>query len=374
MAVKRKTFASAMLAALLAAFFFGSAFKPSPVDLKTVGARLAGTLFADHLKSFSALEDLLQVYLESYRGAMQESLLVQPRWLDELRNSGDLVGEVSGSRSQEMTLHGGRRGLRYYIDGKGAFHCVRALGGGKSRADVVIGFGPLQEAVNAMAKRPRSVALIDTVNGTTALVYGRERGWTGIPETSGSGTEIRLGRIGRIGVSRGFDLDGGGLVLVAEYGFPSPAKSVILWGLFVVFTLAILVVAGAALFGITIPGGGVMQGATGDSDIVNQIDREIAGASRGGPETAEVKTGSKVPEEGAETPETEQAEEAALSIDRGLEETEAVPGAAARAGGGRRRKAARDDEAKSGHAGSGYARSGHASDVLEQDGIKIKKS
>jgi hypothetical protein len=282
---------------------------------------------------------------------MQESLLAQPRWIDELRNSGDLEGSSSGSRSRGMTLHGGLGGLRYYIDGNGEFHLVSVPNGGGPGADVVVGFGPLQEAMSAVSKRPRSVTLVDTENGTTARVLGGGRGRTGTPERRGQGLEVRLGGVGRIGVSKGFALDGGGIVLTAEYGVFSPGNDAILWGLFVVFSLAILVVAGAgaAFFGISIPGGGVMQGTGGDDDIVNQIDREIAGE-----ETTAAKAGSRRQEEGGEAPETERTENAALSIDRALEETEAVPGEAAETGAQGRMKG--------------------ASGVLEQDGIKIKKS
>jgi hypothetical protein len=351
MAVKGKPFASATLVALVAAFLFGSVVKPPPVDLRAFGSRLAVGLFADHVRSFSALEALLMVYLASYRGAMQESLLAQPRWIDELRTSGDLEVSSSGSRSRGMTMHGGPGGLRYYIDGNGEFHLVSVPDGGGPGADVVVGFGPLREAMSAVSKKPRSVALIDTGNGTTARVLGGGRRRTGTPERRGQGLEIRLGGVGRIGVSKGFALDGGGIVLTAEYGVFSPGNDVILWGLFVVFSLAILVAAGAgaALFGITIPGGGVMQGAGGGDDIVNEIDREIAGE-----ETSGANSGSRGQEEGGEAPETERTEDAALSIDRELEETEAVPGGAAAAGA--------------------HGRAKGASGVLEQDGIKIKKS
>jgi hypothetical protein len=288
-AVRKLLFGSTLLFLLLGAFSFACALKLPSVDPGSMRARFVEKLFADHLKSFSALEGLLQVYLMSYKGALQESFVVQSRWIDELRGSGDLAGRGSGftpgglgkgAPASRYSLHGARGGLQYYIDRNGEFHFVSVRGGGKTRSDIMIGFDPLREALSGMAKKPRGVLLFDEKNGTGSPVYqrGRKEVGKGKQRYSPDGIDVRFSRIGSVRFSKDFRLDGDALLLVTEYDFPSVESRFILFGLFIVFALAILVVVstGASLFGGIALEGRKMYGKTGEDDIVNQIDREIS--------------------------------------------------------------------------------------------------
>jgi hypothetical protein len=340
-AVRKRFFGSTLLLLSLGAFFPGYTLETRFVDPGSVRARVVNKLFADHLKSFAALEGLLEVYLTSFRGALQESLVVQSQWIDELKGSGDLAGEPSGSESGGTAagaavdgsrkgaaaggyfLHGAGKGLRFYIDGEGAFHFVSVFGGGKTRSDIVIGFDPLREAIAVMTKKPRGVVLLDEKNGTESHVYRRGRRKVGkwAPGDSPDGIDIRFSRIGSVRFVKGFSLDGDGLLLVSEYDILSVQSRFVLFGLFIVFTLAILVMVstGASLFGGISAGGRKMSGKPAEDDIVGEIDREISAGV----------FGPKRPEGGKETPVTEvedaggeETEGAVASIDSGLEKTE----------------------------------------------------
>jgi hypothetical protein len=339
-AVRKLFLGPTLLFFVLGAFSPVRALKTPFVDPENLKARVVNTLFADHLRSFAALEGLLQVYLTSYRGALQESLVSQSRWIEELRGSGDLVGGTSDSYDLgNYFLHGTGKGLRFYIDEKGAFHFVSAPGRGKAHTDIVVGFDPLRDAMEGMAKKPRGVSFFDEKNGTISNVYRRGRGKIGkrAHGATGDGVGVRFSRIGRVTLSKGIRLDGDRLFLVSEYDFPSVESRFILFGLFIVFALAILVVVstGASLFGGISAGGRKMSGKSAEDDIISQIDREItAGVSA--PKLPAVEkeavsgledTGGEKSEEAvvsidAELDATAPAEEAVASIDAGLERME----------------------------------------------------
>jgi hypothetical protein len=216
-------------------------------------------------------------------------------------------------------------------------------------------------------------------------------------------------------LSKGIGLDGDGLLLVTEYDFPSVESRFMLFGLFIVFALAILVVVstGASLIGGISAGGRKMSGETAEEDIVNQIDRAIS-AGISGPKPPEVgaeavsgledaggeEPGEAVASIDAELEAADKAREAAASIEEVLEiaektdavtderpgrggETAGVPAGPVEAEPGITERALPSVDAGvdeppsvgeevSGAAGKG--RSNGEGKALENDGIIIKKS
>lgn len=347
----------------------------SAVRDKTVPNVIHHVIPPGHVLSFNKLAGFTKLYLASYQGALQQVLVAQPRWIEELKAGSDLI---EASVVAEPARSGGVMNGRYYIDDRGRFHYAKGIADGAS-IDAVIGFDPLRAQVNRFGTKPSWVALYDGVNRTYAVVFrgGSARGGEGIEAkaiarasarraegtpSGGRGVEIGLTGLGKVRLVKPLELKGSDIILVSLYPLITPRSSFFLFGLCVISGLAVLLLINMGIFGFSGRGWIPERGRSaervkgmGDEkkerDVVGEIDMEIADdAPRKGVQGPDVE-GAKPPvSKGSQPPPTEEAGR------------EAAPSTKAR----RKKGIVEDIE-------EGLSEGKKPQKALEKDGIFIKK-
>jgi hypothetical protein len=272
-----------------------------------------------HVLSFNKLAGFTKLYLTSYQGALQQVLVAEPRWIEELKAGSDLVeASVVAEPGRSVGVVNGR----YYVDDRGRFHYVKVITNGGS-IDAVIGFGPLRAQVNRLGTKPSWVALYDGVNRTYAEVFrgGSARGGEGVEAkaiarasarregaalSGGRGVEIGLTGLGKVRLIKPLELKGSDIILVSLYPLITPKGSFFLFGLCVILGLAVLLLTTVGVFCFSSRGWVPARGRPAEKvkrmgdkkkelDVVGEIDMEIAGvAPRNGVQGPDVE-GAKPP-------------------------------------------------------------------------------
>lgn len=324
--------------------------------------------------SFNKLAGFIKLYLASYQGALQQVLVSEPRWIEELKAGSDLI---EASIVAEPARSGSVVNGRYYIDDRGRLHYVKGIADGAS-IDAVIGFDPLRAQVNRFGTKPSWVALYDGVNRTYAVVFrgGSARGgkgieakaiaqasvrWAGGAPSGGKGVEIGLTGLGKVRLVQPLELKGSDIILVSLYPLITPKGSFFLFGLCVISVLAVLLLIIMGIFRFSnrkwIPARGWsaervkgMGDKKKELDVVGEIDMEI--------DDAAPRKGVQIPDgEGVKPPESKGFQPPSEEADR-----EAVPSTKAR----RKKGIVEDIE-------EGLSEGKKPQEALEKDGIFIKK-